>query len=102
MHRSDMVASRWHRGCIAVASRFRLSPRLSVGGEACVCNESCLDEFCHERLIAEKKPIDFVCTKHVTDGHGNVVISNESDQLLQVLEVQLFSCSVAVVNGVDA
>jgi hypothetical protein len=62
---------------------------VSVGGQTCVCQETCLSSNCIKALNNEQRPIEFVCEE---SGSGDVIISNESNEILQVAEVQLFTC----------
>ena len=62
---------------------------VQVGGQSCVCQESCLTSDCIKELNREQRPVEFVCNEPAS---GDVVISNENDQILQVAEVQLFTC----------
>ena len=64
--------------------------KVTISGQNCVSQESCLSNSCIKNLNKEKRPIEFVCSEAASS--GDVVISNESNQILQVAEVQLFTC----------
>ena len=88
---------------VAVVSRVAVWPRadsgqsrytelaVKINGQTCVCQESCLSSNCIKALNNEQRPIEFVCDE-AASADNDVVISNESDQILQVAEVQLFTC----------